>query len=413
MLTDTVGFVRHLPTQLVEAFRSTLEEVVDADLLVHVVDGSDVNPLAQINAVRAGHQRRGRGVRRSRRRQSCWWSTRPTPQAVWRWRSCGARCPTRCSSRRTPATGWTGCGSRMAELVAPTDKTVDVTIPYDRGDLVARVHADGRIDATEHTDDGTRIKARVPIALAARPERVRDVLSRRAASIGGCRTSSRSAAPNCGHSRGRRGVGRWPVPHEERDVDRRGTTHVSSAAVSAPLVLLTAGPPTSVMWRPSSTPSVSVPLHCMTRSPTRTRAWPPDASAACPARHWLRQVFAALDIDNARVAGFSYGGWLAAVWPCSPGVGQPPRAAGPGGNGTVTPSSTAGPVANLLRSPAAAHSFVQWLSDTPDAASDPMLSLMVTSLLSCRLLRSDATSPTVAHRRCASRNQSGHDRSDR
>src|SRR5271169_303251 len=53
VLTDTVGFVRHLPTQLVEAFRSTLEEVVDADLLVHVVDGSDVNPLAQINAVRA------------------------------------------------------------------------------------------------------------------------------------------------------------------------------------------------------------------------------------------------------------------------------------------------------------------------------------------------------------------------
>ena len=44
--------MRHLPTQLVEAFRSTLEEVVDADLLVHVVDGSDVNPLAQINAVR-------------------------------------------------------------------------------------------------------------------------------------------------------------------------------------------------------------------------------------------------------------------------------------------------------------------------------------------------------------------------
>src|SRR3569833_2048565 len=52
VLTDTVGFVRHLPTQLVEAFRSTLEEVVDADLLVHVVDGSDSNPLAQIEAVR-------------------------------------------------------------------------------------------------------------------------------------------------------------------------------------------------------------------------------------------------------------------------------------------------------------------------------------------------------------------------
>src|SRR6266566_330736 len=51
-LTDTVGFVRHLPHQLVEAFRSTLEEVADADLIVHVVDGSDADPESQIDAVR-------------------------------------------------------------------------------------------------------------------------------------------------------------------------------------------------------------------------------------------------------------------------------------------------------------------------------------------------------------------------
>src|SRR5712671_6488283 len=51
-LTDTVGFVRHLPHQLVEAFRSTLEEVAEADLILHVVDGSDADPLAQIAAVR-------------------------------------------------------------------------------------------------------------------------------------------------------------------------------------------------------------------------------------------------------------------------------------------------------------------------------------------------------------------------
>src|SRR6201994_343327 len=51
-LTDTVGFVRHLPHQLVEAFRSTLEEVAEADLILHVVDGSDADPLAQISAVR-------------------------------------------------------------------------------------------------------------------------------------------------------------------------------------------------------------------------------------------------------------------------------------------------------------------------------------------------------------------------
>ena len=51
-LTDTVGFVRHLPHQLVEAFRSTLEEVAQADLIVHVVDGSDTDPFAQLVAVR-------------------------------------------------------------------------------------------------------------------------------------------------------------------------------------------------------------------------------------------------------------------------------------------------------------------------------------------------------------------------
>ena len=50
---------------------------------------------------------------------------------------------------------------------SPPTPTVDVTIPYDRGDLVARMHADGRVDATEHTDSGTRIKARVPVPLAA------------------------------------------------------------------------------------------------------------------------------------------------------------------------------------------------------------------------------------------------------
>jgi GTP-binding protein HflX len=56
---------------------------------------------------------------------------------------------------------------RMGELVEPTDISVDVTIPYDRGDLVARVHDVGRVDATEHIEGGTRIKAQVPAGLAA------------------------------------------------------------------------------------------------------------------------------------------------------------------------------------------------------------------------------------------------------
>ena len=166
VLTDTVGFVRHLPTQLVEAFRSTLEEVVDADLLVHVVDGSDVNPLAQISAVRkvvnevvVDHDRK------------------PAPELVVVNKiDAAGDLPMAALRRALPdavfVSAHTGEGlerlqQRMAELIAPTDTVVDVTIPYDRGDLVNKVHADGRVDATEHTADGTRIKARVPVSLAA------------------------------------------------------------------------------------------------------------------------------------------------------------------------------------------------------------------------------------------------------
>jgi GTPase len=166
VVSDTVGFVRHLPTQLVEAFRSTLEEVVDADLLVHVVDGSDVNPLAQISAVRqviaevvADHH------------------GGPTPELLVVNKIDAASDLALAKLRRALpgavfVSARTGDGidavrRRMAELAAPTDTAIDVVIPYERGDLVSRVHADGRVQQTEHNSDGTRIKARVPIALAA------------------------------------------------------------------------------------------------------------------------------------------------------------------------------------------------------------------------------------------------------
>ena len=166
VVSDTVGFVRHLPTQLVEAFRSTLEEVVGADLLVHVVDGSDVNPLAQISAVRQVISE-----------VFADYDTGPAAELIVVNKTDAASGLGLAKLRRALpgalfVSAHTGDGvealrQRMAELVAPTDTAVDVVIPYDRGDLVSRVHADGRVQQTEHIGDGTHIKARVPVALAA------------------------------------------------------------------------------------------------------------------------------------------------------------------------------------------------------------------------------------------------------
>ncbi len=170
VLTDTVGFVRHLPTQLVEAFRSTLEEVVDADLLVHVVDGSDVDPIAQIEAVR---QVIGEVASEH--------DAPPVPELLVVNKLDAATELMLAQLRRALpgavfVSARTGEGvdrlrTRLGELVEPREVAVDVTIPYDRGDLVARLHDDGRVDAAEHTEHGTRVKARVgaPLAAALRP----------------------------------------------------------------------------------------------------------------------------------------------------------------------------------------------------------------------------------------------------
>jgi GTPase len=170
VLTDTVGFVRHLPTQLVEAFRSTLEEVVDADLLVHVVDGSDSNPLAQISAVRQVISEVVADYKADH-------DNGPAPELLVVNKVDAASDLALANLRRALpgamfVSARTGEGidalrRRMAELAIPTDTPVDVVIPYNRGDLVARVHADGRVQYSEHNTDGTRIKARVPLALAA------------------------------------------------------------------------------------------------------------------------------------------------------------------------------------------------------------------------------------------------------
>jgi GTP-binding protein HflX len=161
-LADTVGFVRHLPTQLVEAFRSTLEEVADADLILHVVDGSDADPEAQLAAVRAvlsdvDAQNVPELVVINKADQA-------DPLVLDRLR--------RQERHSIVVSARTGEGLDelrlliARELPRPSVR-VDVLLPYDRGDLVSRLHDDGELLEQEHRAEGTWVRALVNPALAA------------------------------------------------------------------------------------------------------------------------------------------------------------------------------------------------------------------------------------------------------
>ena len=162
-LTDTVGFVRSLPTQLVEAFRSTLEEVGDADLLLHVVDVSHPDPEGQVAAVRAVlAEIEGAGAIPELVVLNK--ADVADPDVVARMR------------RREPhsivVSAYTGDGfAELQEVISaelPRPRvTVDVVVPYNRGDLVSRTHSEGEIDLEEHTEHGTVLRARVDADLAA------------------------------------------------------------------------------------------------------------------------------------------------------------------------------------------------------------------------------------------------------
>ncbi|SDS63613.1 GTP-binding protein HflX [Paraoerskovia marina] len=162
-LADTVGFVRNLPHQLVEAFRSTLEEAGEADLMLHVVDASHPDPEGQIAAVRTvladvpGADRVPEVVVLNK-------ADVADPETVAR---------VRLHERRTiVVSAHSGEGiDNLLELIArelPRPAVeIDAVVPYDRGDLVHRIHEEGEIDEEEHLGTGTRIRGRVDADLAA------------------------------------------------------------------------------------------------------------------------------------------------------------------------------------------------------------------------------------------------------
>jgi GTP-binding protein HflX len=160
-LTDTVGFVRHLPHQLVEAFRSTLEEVAHADLVVHVVDGSDPDPLSALRAVREVLADIG---------------ATEVPELVVVNKADAADEGTLAllsHAEKGPSvvSARTGQGIeelrvRLGELIPRPDVPVTLLVPYNHGEVVSRIHRHGEMGEVEHTADGTRLTAKVPGWLA-------------------------------------------------------------------------------------------------------------------------------------------------------------------------------------------------------------------------------------------------------
>jgi GTP-binding protein HflX len=161
-LTDTVGFVRHLPHQLVEAFRSTLEEAAEADLILHVVDGADEDPAAQITAVREVLAEIGA----EKVPELIVVNKLDTADVV---ELQGLHARERGSLAVSARTGaglnelWEAIESRLPHL----DIEVKLVVPYSRGDLVSRAHSTGEVVAFSHVENGTLLEARVPAGLAA------------------------------------------------------------------------------------------------------------------------------------------------------------------------------------------------------------------------------------------------------
>ncbi|KQX12780.1 MULTISPECIES: GTPase HflX [Streptomyces] len=161
-LADTVGFVRHLPHHLVEAFRSTMEEVGDSDLILHVVDGSHPAPEEQLAAVREVF--RDVGAVNVKEIVVVNKADAADPLVLQRL--------LRMEKHSIAVSARSGQGIEQllalidAELPRP-EVELEALVPYTQGGLVSRVHAEGEVQSEEHTPEGTLLKARVHEELAA------------------------------------------------------------------------------------------------------------------------------------------------------------------------------------------------------------------------------------------------------
>jgi len=160
-LSDTVGFVRHLPHQLVDAFKSTLEEVSGADLIVHVVDGSHNDPFEQIRAVRQVISEIGGGdIPEIIAINKVDIASPDVVMEILR------REPSSYAFSVRSGFGIDGLVHAVEKSLPHPNVEITTVIPYSRGDLVSAIHEQGEILSEEHLAEGTAIHAYVDGGLA-------------------------------------------------------------------------------------------------------------------------------------------------------------------------------------------------------------------------------------------------------
>ncbi len=162
LLTDTVGFVRKLPHQLVEAFRSTLDLVIDADLLVHVVDASAPDPDEQMEAVRAVLHEIGAA---SRPELIAFNKADLAPGVV---EGLVARHPGSVACSAASGAGIDELLVAIGDRLRATTNLVELRVPFDRGDILATVHREGEVLVEQADADGMVLRARLDDAAVAR-----------------------------------------------------------------------------------------------------------------------------------------------------------------------------------------------------------------------------------------------------
>ncbi|MCZ6662140.1 MAG: GTPase HflX [Actinobacteria bacterium] len=163
LLADTVGFVRRLPHHLIESFRSTLSEVTQADLLVHVVDGTDSDPAGQIAAVREVlHE-----IDASTIPEILAFNKSDLMSDIARHRLENLYPDGVLISARNGA-GLPHLAERISDTLKRQMVALVLEVPYARGDIIAAAHRVGEVLMEKYDDQGTIIEVRVPQAVATR-----------------------------------------------------------------------------------------------------------------------------------------------------------------------------------------------------------------------------------------------------